>query len=446
MAASGQDGVLAIKTIAPDAALQHVARLLTAKDARLDYDYFVYLKIAKSDPALHSTNFSSSLSDYLSSTLVNAEVKLASDVDLVFGLDKAERKQYVPPILSGLGKAKFDDEVFGEQQQSLLRELAKYDDDSDGPLSVLRNFGGMFHVATKNTAVARMSAGQLRVQVAIGNQTLADIKDELRNINSQLFSSITAAQRTELKNRISKLKDDIATAEAEATKQAQSNEGLASLIPVLKNFGDAVKSLLAAITANDYVATAEALKKTFDGFQALLSPQVSVPNTANLGSLRKLLAAAISEYEQLTNSINDEKTSYFAQQYTDLDKALKARNSVVTLLAAESFLFPDLLKVALISYFDDTSGDKGQLRTNLKALQTYLRYFPNEEPYIKLSDINWSCTSSTDCQTFPANPQWREVQARMDLAGTTRMVPLYILSPIARTTPPLPIFLLAGIY
>jgi predicted nucleic acid-binding Zn-ribbon protein len=361
---------------------------------------------------------------------------------MLIGQGKPERTvPYLSPMLAGIANAKLDEEVFAEQQQSLLRELAKYDVGSDGAVAVLQNFGGMFHVATKNAATTRMGSQQLRVEVGQGTQTLSEIKEELRSINSLLFTSLSWSQSRELQERIAKLSEKLKQLEDELTKQSETKPGLLSIVPVIGDFASAMSQVLSGVSSGDFSAAAEGMRKASVAYNALVTPKNLQTLQQAIDQTKKDLADATSEYEQLITYVADQKQRYFSERFVDLQQALQRRGSVASKLTSESFLFPDLLKVALISYFDDVAGDKTQLRTNLKALQVYLRDFPNQEPYIKLSEINWSC-DSTNCQTYQASSDWREVQARFRLGSKIELVSLYILAPIPRTTPPLPTFLL----
>ena len=439
---AGADGAVTIAKGTSEDSLQQLARHLAANDSRLDYDYFIFLNMAKSDAAIHSTAFSSRLSDYLSTELVNSEVKVAGDLDSLIGLDKKEQgTPYLSPMLVGINNAKFDEQVFGEQQQSLLRELAKYDVGSEGVTAVLRNFGGMFHVATKNAATTRMSAQQLRVEVTQGTQTLSEIKEELRSINSLLFASLTWSQGQELQARINKLSDEVKQLEDELAKQSESQPGLLSILPAVRDFGTAISEMLSGVSSGNFSSAAEALTKASAAYNTLVAPKESQTLQQAIEETRKNLAEVTLEYEELLTYVSDQKQRYFSERFVDLQQSLRSRGSVVSQLTSESFLFPDLIKIALISYFDDVTSDKAQLRTNLKALQVYLRDFPNQEPYIKLSEINWNCDLAS-CQTYQASEGWREVQARIRLGSQIQLFPLYVLAPIARATPPMPTFLL----
>ena len=100
------------------------------------------------------------------------------------------------------------------------------------------------------------------------------------------------------------------------------------------------------------------------------------------------------------------------------------------MLMAETFLFVDLAKVAVISYFTDPSKNAGDISSNLSALQIYLSGFPTQEPYVHLRDVDWTChDAGQDCGVYEANTQWRAVFTRLRSGKNTVEVPLWVLAP-----------------
>jgi len=263
-AANGNDGQLDSQSLSSIEALDKVTRLLNGKDARVDYDLHNYLQVAVSDPDIHSMTFSSTLEQYLSNELVQSEIFFVDDVDRVFGLQQAEIGKYLPDVLKGVSRSSIDQIPFAGQQGALTRELQQYDVDSEQVAATFRRTGGMFHVNSKNTAVSRMSRGQLLVEVSRVAVVLTQINDTLRNIDSQLFSMLSATELRSLNKQLQDLKAELASLEGKLKQQQNASSGLADLISSVQKCGQAVGGLITAIGTEDPIQVASALKAGVD--------------------------------------------------------------------------------------------------------------------------------------------------------------------------------------
>ena len=184
----------------------------------------------------------------------------------------------------------------------------------------------------------------------------------------------------------------------------------------LKDFGTNVAAFVGAIAADDFPAAASAAPGVIKSFQALnKTHQSPVLNPDALKLLRSQLATVTEEFEDFSNFVSAARTSYLTAKISDIYAVLNARHEVQRTLQSESFMGPDILKVALISYLADIAKKKNQLRNNLDQIRSYFEDFP-KDVYVNLSDIDWGCTDAASCMTFEADPQrWRLVTAGLQL-------------------------------
>jgi hypothetical protein len=437
-AITGTNGTLTIQQLSAIDLLNRATRLLNGKDARLDYDFYSYIQIARIDPSLQSFTFASALEQFLSTELAQTQVRFAGDVDRVFGLGQSESQRYLNPIFTGISAASLDEIPFAAQQGAVARELQRFDQGADGVGGVFRQSGGVFHVASKNTALARMSAGQLLVEVSQVNVTLTEVADTLRSIDSQFFRMLSKSELDTLKLHINQTQAELSRLEEELAKQ-NADGGLNGLIQIVQKCGQAVGAIATAIGTEDPIAIAGALKNGVDVYQQLTTKS----GTASLQSIQAVkdqLKKMQEEFDSLEAFVSRKKIEYLQREYQNVQQMLNARTAYRSKLNADSFQFEDLLKVSLISYFDDTAKDKGKLRSNIQALQTYLREFPFQQPFIRLSDIDFSCSGATRCRTIQAAPYKRELYFVQTVGGKRREIPLYELGSL-ETTVTLPTFL-----
>lgn len=160
-----------------------------------------------------------------------------------------------------------------------------------------------------------------------------------------------------------------------------------------------------------------------------------------LAELRLKLEQVTKELGEFSIFLADARSSYLTDKFADLTSILNARASVESKRQSEAFLGTDILKVVLISYFEDISKNKTQLANNLSQISSYFQGFPYKDAYVNLAEITWECTNTNaSCMNVEANPQqWRLVSSKSSSAGKTRQIPLYIIAPNAQRLT-LPIF------
>lgn len=332
----GKDGMLTIESLSSIDALDKIAKLLNAKDARTDYNLYSYLQVSRVDPDIKALNASSVLSQFLSSSLAKAEVKFAIDVDKVFGLSQVEDGGYLPPLFLGIATSSLDKVSLVEQQGSLARELQRYDQQKDGIMDVFRRSGGMFHVSSKNTALARMERGQLLVEVAQTNKILAQVNDNLRNIDSQLFSILSGSQINDFKVQLKSLNDELSTLEKQL--EQQNNAGLGGLIGALQKCGEAIAGIVKAAAGDNPLDLATSIKSGVDAFEGLFNQGQPTVSVLGITDLKRQIAQVQSDFDSLARFVGLRKQEYLARQYADVKEMMDSRIAYQQKLDSDSFL------------------------------------------------------------------------------------------------------------
>jgi hypothetical protein len=93
---------------------------------------------------------------------------------------------------------------------------------------------------------------------------LTQINDTLRNIDSQLFSMLSATELRSLNKQLQDLKAELASLEGKLKQQQNASSGLADLISSVQKCGQAVGGLITAIGTEDPIQVASALKAGVD--------------------------------------------------------------------------------------------------------------------------------------------------------------------------------------
>jgi hypothetical protein len=428
-ALDGADGTLSVVNKTSTDALISIAVLLSGKSLRVDYDVSTFLNLVKADRSIVSTDPMSPLTAYLAKELIQAEVKYLADVSRVLALDQPEIGEYLPTPLRDLSVQAIRESPIDKEQLAVLNTLVTFQD-LDGIMTYFRNTGGLFNIGSR-AAYERMSSGQLRALVALGDTTLEEIKSSLGDLNRNLFEFMTTAQANRLQNTLRDLQDKIAKAEEDARKVAQTKGGLVQIVTALSKLGGSVAKIAAAVTKDDYAAAAEALPSLGQGFQDLMDLQ-KLPQASDVPRLKEELATIDQQYRQLLEFVEDSRRSFLSSAQGDVFGMLRARSTLASGLVAESAQFHDLVRTAVIGYFNDPSKSKIALSTNLDAISTYLASYPEKSPFIMLRDIKLTCSASDrTCGTYPANGGQLEVASCMTFGGKARAVPLWEIAPHA---------------
>jgi hypothetical protein len=436
----GQDGKVEISEVNSTESIQLLSRYLIGKDLRFDYDAYTILNLSRTDRTIHSLRPSAALSDYLGRSLVQAEVKFTNDFQR-FVAGEPEQGAYLPKALSGMSCSVLHRDVFVDQQVTFLQHLC-YFDSTDGISTVIENLDGLFDVPTKNMSVQRMSSGQLRVEIAEVKRKLDEVKDDLRALNSQVFKQITGEQKKSLMERIIAVQVEIAHAEKNAADEAKKETSLVPLVGALKKIGEDVAAFVSAMQNGSYAEVTNTLKDVIDGFQDLASMSQVTHFPTGLATLKLQLDTLEKEYDSLARYFDEQKHTYFSREFQDLQDYLRSLEAVQSKLFAECFLFPDLLKVAAISYYSGSARNLQTLNLNLDGLRTYLQDFPTQEPITRISDIQWECDKGAKCLPIPPDDKnTREVFAMIQIGKTTKKIALYKLAPSSAELAK-PIFLL----
>lgn len=430
------DGTFSLQSPSKEDAINSLVSLLASKDLRLDYDYLDYLTIANADDTIYSTQPSTIFTDFLVQQLLAAETRHIADVEAVFGLGQADKGGYLSPLFSDFKVDSLEGTALSGIQSSLLVQLTEYNG-SDGVFTPFENSGGMFHVPGQDQVYKRMLAGQLRTDIAVQRKTLERIKGEMRDINLQMFTYISERNRADLKARIARLQEDISQAESEAERAAQQDPGLWGTITALKDFASSLAEFIGALYTENYPAAATSGVSAAKAFQKLQNIERPVLSTAGkLEVLRSMLLKVTQGYEAFSTFVSDTRSSYFAEKLGDIHSLLNARFSLVSKLQTEAFIGPDMLKIAIMSYFADSAGRKTVLRRNLEQIRRYFTGFPDADADVAISQIDWDCTHISNCMNLDSESQrWRIVTSQFDVADKKRTVPLYILKPSASNKP-----------
>ena len=454
-AARGVDGSVQIRRISSANAWNEFITLITAKDGRIDYDYRALLSIGHADTRIRSMDVSNVLSDFLVQELINAEVSFVDDVDRSFGLNQAPKGNYVRPLVASIINNGHD--FLPEQQGSIIRELGALSTDSRPVLGYLKNTNGLFDVPSKEQTSARMAQGKLRIVLGDQNVNLTEIGTEMQEFNETFFESTASSQASALKDQIATVKSDLAKAIQQAQEREQQSQGsFVGLIKVLIRFGTSLgdvesgletlfPTIVGSGQAVSSVNTNQAYNKFSSGLkgagEALHDLNASVEDdTSNIASLQLTLSQLTTDYERLIVFIQTERTQLMNREYQGYQAVLNARSIVASQIVSEALLTPDIVKVALIGYLQETGPGKDRLRSNLSGIRAHIAGLPFVDGSVKLTPIDWGCGVLTNrCAAFPPSEQWREVQSDMQFGQGHEAVVLYVLKP-SKARRRLPIF------
>jgi hypothetical protein len=414
-------------------ALKVLSSIISEHDLRMDTDYFSLMTVALVDPSISSLKPSASLTDFLTSALISSELTYVNDVDsMVDGLPIGKHS-YVSSMLSGLVSQDQLRQLFlADQQPSIAREIIRFSN-SKGVSGYLHNTGGLFNVRAKAQVEERMRSGQLRVDVSVGNTTLASLDVHLIDIDHQLFDAVSSQKTAEMRSQIDALLIKIQQAEAEAAKQREATaKGPFDIFIALKELAETLVAWAESLYSGNYAAAAEATPKLAKELQAL-SASLPYFNNAKVATLRQQLEILTLEFSHLAQFVSESKEFFLSQRFSAEASLLKARASLQSKLVSDSFLLSDLVKVSLISYLEDPSKDKSILRNNLSGVRTYLVSFPQQEPFINLGQIEWNCPADpASCLTVEASEHWRESKSQVDIGKERQSVSIYVIAPTPR--------------
>jgi hypothetical protein len=422
---SGQDGRVRITDGPSIEGLHALTSFLAAKDLRNDYDYNALLAMAKVDLTIYDFNPSTVYSDYLLRTLLAAEIRHADDVESVFADHNKDVGHYLPWLFEEMPDADFLSVQRERHDQELLDALGDYRS-KDGAMSPFKNSGGLFEVPD---AVAQtMAAHQLLRSISLIGKTLTEINSELQDIDDQVLLFAQQKRATALKAQIIALENAIAAAQAEAEKAAQV-PGTAEQLANLKDLATAVAGIVGAIYTGQYEAAAAFVEPAAKAY-GKLTAEIPGRDDATVRQLRQQLRVVDQTFESFSSFMNETRDGFMTLKYQALMDQLHSRKSIQTELNSQAILGPQIIKVALISYFTDLQRSESKLKQNLAEIHKYLDGFPYTTAQLSLSSIQWSCTDKAECLVLEASKSPRVVWYDMMVAGKRRSLALYVLGPL----------------
>lgn len=363
----GSEGKILIDSVDTDEAIRAIHEKLA--EAELGANYSAKLLIGK--PGLFSISPNSTLEIFLAQELVRLQSEFIGLLERKLTSSATSRLEYSPFFASLTCNPRAYPMLPDRQQEYLaklcdFRAVAK----SDPVSSYLFRVGGVYQdVPDINVSIRHQ---QIVVELNRTQQLIRDAIDEIKDIHSLVFESISGQQRKQLENAVRKLQLTKQALQDAYEAASKDQPGLAEYALAIAKAGQDFGEGLVAFYDENYLLAAVKFESGMENFAEGLGPLLVAykfpPSSLNFAQLDAAIKAVERDLKDFVALVQETKSNMMKSRGDNLRGLMLARYNLEEYRTSTRFDFASMIRAVLQEYFQ--TSDVTTLRKNLEVVRS----------------------------------------------------------------------------